>query len=37
MFLKVINEDIAKYTSGQTEAQNLLPTLYDSNGLSRAK
>ena len=34
---KVINEDIAKYTSGQTEAQNLLPTLYDSNGLSRAK
>lgn len=36
MFLKVINEDIAKYTSGQTEAQNLLPTLYDSNGLSRA-
>lgn len=36
MLLKVINEDIAKYTSGQTEAQNLLPTLYDSNGLTCA-
>ncbi|CAG5098632.1 Oidioi.mRNA.OKI2018_I69.XSR.g15841.t1.cds [Oikopleura dioica] len=37
MLLKCINDDISKYTSGQTEARNLLPTLYQANGLSSAK